>query len=152
MRLQKWLTDQRLIWVSGLALIVAGILCLCLSGAVVQGWWQGTLDAFGVGFTVGGVVDVLAISGLNQRVRAEDMRREAFNREAESILQLSSEVSREVRNEAAVSLLKRSKGHLDPWLHSKVWELLGFSDVMKLLVEPETPHQGGGTPPGPRSS
>jgi hypothetical protein len=40
----------------------------------VGGWWQGTLDAFGVGFVVGGIVDVVAISKLNQ-VLAERQRR-----------------------------------------------------------------------------
>jgi hypothetical protein len=41
----------------------------------------GTLDAFGVGFIVGGIVDVLAISGLTQAITADRDRREA-NREA----------------------------------------------------------------------
>jgi hypothetical protein len=65
------------IWVAGIALIALGIVCLYLSDAVVTGWWQGTLDAFGVGFIVGGLIDVLAISGLTyvqERQRAEDER------------------------------------------------------------------------------
>jgi len=58
------LTSQRLIWLAGLALITSGVVCLYLSDAVARpgSWWQGTLDAFGVGFTVGGIVDVVAIS------------------------------------------------------------------------------------------
>lgn len=56
--------SQRFTRLAAGALIASGILCLCLclclSGAVVTGWWQGTLDAFGVGFTVGGLVDVTA--------------------------------------------------------------------------------------------
>jgi hypothetical protein len=49
-------------------LIAGGILWLCLSGVVMRtgSWWQGTLQALGVGFVVGGIVDVLAISGMNQ--------------------------------------------------------------------------------------
>jgi hypothetical protein len=61
---------------AGLVLIVAGILCLCLSGVFVQGWWEGTLQAFGVGFVVGGIVDVLAISGLNQLAAQRQSDRE----------------------------------------------------------------------------
>jgi hypothetical protein len=65
---------QGLIWMAGFILFVAGIICLYLSDQVVTGWWQGTLDAFGVGFIVGGIVDVLAISALNQRGKADDDR------------------------------------------------------------------------------
>jgi|ERR1700730_1118027 hypothetical protein len=83
--------SERLTRLAAVALIAAGILCLCLSGAIVTGWWQGTLQAFGVGFTVGGVVDVLAISGLNLVIRYEDERwqesRRENNRKAEELLQ-----------------------------------------------------------------
>src|SRR5215472_5782064 len=53
---------------AGSMLVTVGIVCLYLSGAVERtgSWWQGTLDAFGVGFVVGGVVDVISISLLNQ--------------------------------------------------------------------------------------
>jgi hypothetical protein len=70
--LKSW--RQGPVWAAGFALIVVGVLCLCLSGAVVGGWWQGTLDAFGVGFVVGGIVDVVAISKLKQ-VFTERQRR-----------------------------------------------------------------------------
>jgi len=60
---------------AGIALIGAGIICLYLSDAVVHGWWQGTLDAFGVGLTVGGLVDVLAITGLNRPRRLWHIRK-----------------------------------------------------------------------------
>jgi hypothetical protein len=69
----------QLTWLAGLALIAVGILCLSLSGTVAQpaqsagtsvaesqSWWQGTLDAFGVGFVVGGIVDVLALSAMGR--------------------------------------------------------------------------------------
>lgn len=62
---------------AGFGLIAVGAVCLYLSDAVAHGWLQGTLDAFGVGFIVGGLVDVLAISGLTQIVQAENKRRQA---------------------------------------------------------------------------
>jgi hypothetical protein len=66
------------VFLAGFALIAVGILCLYLSDAQVHGWWQGTLDAFGVGFITGGLVDVLAISMLNQFVTVEQARRESY--------------------------------------------------------------------------
>ena len=48
----------------GLALVVAGVACLCLSDLVARqgSWWQGTLDAFGVGFVIGGIVDGVSMN------------------------------------------------------------------------------------------
>ncbi len=63
------LTSPRLIVLAGVLLVATGVLCLYLSEAVVRtAWGQGTLQAFGVGFVVGGVVDAVAISLLNQYV------------------------------------------------------------------------------------
>ena len=72
---------------AGLALIVADAVCLYLSDAVARSgsWWQGTLDAFGVGFIVGGMIDVLAITALNQVLTGEQ-RRQDNNLVAEMIL------------------------------------------------------------------
>ena len=69
-RLEVQHTGQLLALLAGLALIVAGVVCLFLSGVVAASgsWWQGTLDAFGVGFVVGGLVDVAAASPLNRVV------------------------------------------------------------------------------------
>jgi hypothetical protein len=66
------------VFLAGFALIAVGIICLCLSDEQVTGWWQRTLDAFGVGFITGGLVDVLAISMLNQFVTVEQGRRESY--------------------------------------------------------------------------
>lgn len=87
------LTSRRLIWLAAFALIAVGILCLCLSGAVVgPGWWQGTLGAFGVGFTVGGIVDVLAISLLNQVLGGGgDREQRILNRAVQILLRQSEE-------------------------------------------------------------
>ena len=66
------------IWLIGVALVVTGIACLCLSYLVApQGsWWQGTLDAFGVGFVIGGIVD-----GVSMNLLADYMSRSARERE-----------------------------------------------------------------------
>jgi hypothetical protein len=61
----------------GAVLVAAGVVFLYLSDQVVHGWWQGTLEAFGVGFIVGGLVDVVGISGLNQVMRADNEQRQA---------------------------------------------------------------------------
>jgi hypothetical protein len=73
----RWLVSRSLVWWSGFVLIAVGIGALIWSRLLVSGsetpvtgWWQGTLQALGVGLIVGGLVDVLAISGLN-RVMAQ---------------------------------------------------------------------------------
>jgi hypothetical protein len=116
------LPRQRLVWRAGFGLIVAGIVCLYLSDAVVSGWWQGTLDAFGVGFVVGGIVDVLAISGLNQAIITEQVRREN-NREAVLILQSARDGQLEVGR--ARALLEPSRGQIDPRLRARLIEVFG---------------------------
>src|SRR6202035_2750366 len=58
-----------------------------LSAKVTSDWWQGTLQALGVGFIVGGAVDVLAISRLNQIIQsASDKQRGKYRQDAEAIL------------------------------------------------------------------
>jgi hypothetical protein len=66
-----------LILVIAFVLVLAGIISLYLSYAVAHGWWVGTLQAFGVGFVVGGLVDVLTISTLDQITRTAEDRRKA---------------------------------------------------------------------------
>jgi hypothetical protein len=68
MRGARWV-----VWCSGLVLIAVGIGALIWSRHLVSaseapgtGWWQGTAQAMGVGLIVGGLVDVLAISGLDR--------------------------------------------------------------------------------------
>jgi hypothetical protein len=114
--------SQPLIVLAGIALILAGILCLGLSGAVVQGWWQGTLDAFGVGFIVAGLVDVLAISGLSQVIAAQQRRWE-LNSEAVAILR-SGMVDLPTAI-AAKKLLDRSEGQIARM----------YSDMLQALID-----------------
>jgi hypothetical protein len=81
---------RKLIWQSGLALIAIGILCLSLSGAVARtgSWWQGTWQALGVGFVVGGIVDVLAISFMSQYSSA---RQRYWNDAASELLRVAND-------------------------------------------------------------
>ena len=119
-RLRYWL-KARLVFAAGLALILAGILCLCLSGAVVTGWWQGTLDAFGVGFVVGGVVDVLAMSGLNQFSRKSEI-----DREADTILNPAYLRHWKPGEQAqrAAALLDRGGNLLEPIQRENLWRVV----------------------------
>lgn len=90
------LSGRRAIIAAGIVLIALGIGALIGSyalahgpHALAQGWWEGTLQALGVGFIVGGLVDVLAISGLDQIARADDLRRKQLkelNDRARSVL------------------------------------------------------------------
>jgi hypothetical protein len=82
-------TSRRLVLLAGAALVAVGIICLYLSNAVARtgSWWQGTLDAFGVGFVVGGIVDVTAISLLNQILTGSTGQQwRDLNRRAERLL------------------------------------------------------------------
>jgi hypothetical protein len=45
-----------------------------------MGWWQGTLQALGVGLVVGGLVDVLAISKLNRVIQSASDKDRAENK------------------------------------------------------------------------
>jgi hypothetical protein len=66
---------------------VVGIVSLGLSDEVAMGWWQGTLQALGVGLVVGGLVDVLAISKLNRVIQsASDKDRAENKRQAEAFV------------------------------------------------------------------
>lgn len=80
--------SQRAVSVAGFAIIAVGILCLCLSALVATtgSWWQGTLDAFGVGFVVGGVIDVLAISALTRFLTFKQERARDITEQAERLL------------------------------------------------------------------
>ena len=92
-RLPRWtlhiplsrLAGRPAVRAAGLALIVLGIVGLYLSYAVAQGWWQGTSQALGVGFFVGGVVDVLAISSLDRINRNDELKRARINDRAAAL-------------------------------------------------------------------
>lgn len=112
---------------------MAGVLCLCLSALVARtgSWWQGTFDAFGVGFVVGGVIDVLAIFGLNEFASREVQRKEIANERAREILESKDTRIRGARGSsvdrvfAAEYLLKHSSGDLDPKLRARLAILTG---------------------------
>lgn len=127
---------ERLIWLAGLLLIAVGILCLCLSGAVFTGWWQSTLDAFGVGFTVGGTVDVLAITGLNQIIRTENYEQQENNTKARSILKtLQDPQEKAAQAMQAAAFLLQSGKRIDPALKKQLWGLV-WRDVGPSIPPP----------------
>ena len=88
-RLLRQVRPTKVILLAGLALIAVGILCLSLSGAVARTgtWWQGTWQALGVGFVVGGIVDVLAIALISHFSSAWQGR---WNDLAERLLRFAS--------------------------------------------------------------
>jgi hypothetical protein len=150
--------SERLARLAAIAQIAAGILCLCLSGAVFTGWWQGTLQAFGVGFTVGGVVDVLAISRLNQVIRYEDQgeqdsRRENNLKSEDFLLDLKDpETPSEtlVQGDQAERLLSASGG-VDPQFRAQLEEIARRAMPYRLAPAPAS-WRTYGVPGGPRRS
>jgi hypothetical protein len=128
-----WIT-----WLAGLALIAVGILCLSLSGAVARGgtWWQGTWQALGVGFVVGGVVDVLAISTMSQYASAWQRR---WDNEAAAIVTGSrttdDAAALYVLRQRAAMLLSEHGETLDPELRSELVMIVRD-------VAPKTPRRG----------
>jgi hypothetical protein len=113
-----WLT-----WLAAFALIAVGVLCLSLSGAVARSgtWWQGTWQALGVGFVVGGIVDVLAISTMNQFFSASTWH---WNVEASKIIYgeakatFSSEL--DMWGDRARSFLRMHGDEIDPELRVRL--------------------------------
>jgi hypothetical protein len=99
------------------------LVCLVLSGAVLTGWWQGTFGAFGVGFVVGGIVDVLAISLLNQILGGVTWERRSLNYEAR--LLLAWPVKHPQTGEVAGAFLDSHENEIDPLLRGK---LRGLAD------------------------
>jgi hypothetical protein len=135
----QWFTTQRLVWLAGFVLIAAGIVCLYLSDKVAKtSWTQGTLDAFGVGFIVGGLVDVLAIFGLTQ-VLAGDQRRRANDFEAEAILRARGDAAGlRARGAAARALLIRSGRQIDPHLRDQLEKLADAAYPEETAVQDES--------------
>ncbi len=113
------LTSPRLILLAGIVLVSTGVLCLYLSDSVAHAgsWWQGTLDAFGVGFVVGGVVDATAISLLNQYLAdTADKALRLRNREVEVLL-----------GSARRHLNDAKSGHVNrDWLRATIQNLSSF--------------------------
>ena len=112
---------RSLVWWSGFVLIALGIGALIGSRLLVSGsqapvtvWWQGTLQALGVGLIVGGLVDVLAITGLNrvigQRQRINDSWRTVLDSEG----QYPDRAAYEKAVDTFVLENWRQEEHLDP--------------------------------------
>jgi len=131
----SWIRTRGLVWLAGLALIVVGTLCLSLSAAVARtgSWWQGTLDAFGVGAIAGGVVDVLAIFGLNQTISGEQRRREN-NRKAQEIRN-ADPMGPEDQGRRAQNLLDQCGGLIDEYWHSEMKKLIEKAQQIRRAEE-----------------
>jgi hypothetical protein len=114
---------------AGLALIAVGILCLSLSGAVARmgSWWQGTWQALGVGFIVGGLVDVLAISAMSRHATAyQRALQHAVNDHASKIVSdWRSGNFPSVTAESAKTFLERYGDELDRELRTQLTEIAG---------------------------
>jgi drug/metabolite transporter (DMT)-like permease len=69
---------RRRIWLIGRALVIAGLACFFLSDLVTRqgSWWQGTLDAFGDGFLIGGIVAAVSMNLLTKFMSGSDRQRE----------------------------------------------------------------------------
>jgi hypothetical protein len=127
---------------AGFAVIVIGVLCLCLSALVAApaSWWQGTLDAFGVGFVVGGVIDVLAIFGIERVVSHATQRGTSADQEAKEILETNPEPHTwELYYQlmCARDLLNEKWGVLDPELRHRLRRFTDEAD--KALLDDEGP-------------
>jgi hypothetical protein len=116
-------TGLRLVFLAGFAVIAAGAVCLYLSDAVATAgsWSQATLDAFGVGLVVGGLIDVLAIFGLNQVLSREQKHRE-LRSQAEAILH-DDWASPQERSDAAGEFLRRNEKQLDMITVNRLMEI-----------------------------
>lgn len=126
---------------AGFIVIALGIGGLILShwldverNATANSWWVSTFQALGVGFVVGGIVDVLVISGLDAVNRAEEDKREDFNKRAREILDsppvyISDEgrVWDSSQKLAALDLIAQAKDLLDKDLAAQLRTVvLGF--------------------------
>jgi hypothetical protein len=161
--LRAWLRRPQLVirsqvWfvLAGVVLLLAGIACLALSYRSTSQWWQGTLDAFGVGFTVGGIVDVLTIFLLNQSIVIDEQRTQENNELARQILQ-SEETDAEALGTAADNLLRHSRGLMDRTLDGQLrslvitWRVKMLHENFRLRAEAKREklrlaEEGGKTP------
>ncbi len=112
-----------MILLAGIALIAGGAVCLYLSEAVAaaQSWAQGTLQAFGVGFVVGGIVDVTAISLLNPVISGAGKQLASRNREAEQLLDQYGSLVHVVDGMADIANFVRDHGDaIDPLLRGRL--------------------------------
>ena len=115
-----------LVFGAGFFLIGAGIGLLIWSHVLASGtnasanaWWAGTLQALGVGSAVGGIVDVLVISGLEGVTRAEAEKRQDLNARARVVLAVP-----EPDWHAAWDLLSEGKGLMDRDLRKRLYAVL----------------------------
>lgn len=117
------LKSRTVILLAGIGLVAGGAVCLYLSEAVAaaQSWAQGTLQAFGVGFVVGGIVDVTAISLLNPVISGAGKQLASRNREAEQLLDQYGSLLHAVDGMADIASFVRDHGDaIDPLLRGRL--------------------------------
>jgi hypothetical protein len=112
-----------------------------LQGSDLQVCNPDTLDAFGAGFVIAGVVDVVVVSGLNRRAAELDATRqqnlEEWNRQAREMLQTRPDTGAQVAE--ARQLLHETGGLIDPQLRIKLADLVDSHDkrIMARAIEEE---------------
>lgn len=100
-------------------------------------WWQSTWQALGVGLMVGGVVDVLAITGLDRVAGAAERRRKIFNDELRKLLPRGTSSSPSEPDRKVVDLLVRNYkliDDLDPDLRSAVTKSGALAKALAEIV------------------
>jgi hypothetical protein len=123
------------IW-AGFILVLLGIgglvwshtLAYASNPTSIESWWEGTLQALGVGFIVGGLVDVFAVSGLDARRRRDDDRRRSTTGRAMHLLDLDPQLRApmEVEAQEAAVLLAEGSGLLDPDLVARLEDMMSW--------------------------
>jgi hypothetical protein len=143
-RIARLLQRGSLKWWFSVGLIGVGGLLLYVSDAVAPAgsWWQSTSDAFGVGFVIGGVVDVLAVSTLTQATL-----RSRYNREAERIFASANRTLDQLNAasdqlkppdpqrwndvlQRSADLLKEHRDDLSPQVRARLQQLVGIINVL----------------------
>jgi uncharacterized membrane-anchored protein YhcB (DUF1043 family) len=150
---------RRLVWWAGFVLIALGIGALVWSHQLSLApnppkneWWQGTWQALGVGLVVGGLVDVLAISGLNRVTVAEDQRRQRLNRMLRKLLDDMNESQEPLGPDSdVVKFLAANWKSLDDF-YSAMLETIGharateLADLVMSRLVSQNPVRGGKEP------
>ncbi len=130
------LTSRRLVLLAGVSLVTVGIVCLSLSDAVARSgsWWQETLDAFGVGFVIAGVVDVVTVSLLNQILSGSSRESKTIDRAAQAVLDTYTDLplwddDRVKATEHVSRFIQEYGDWIDPLLRGRLNQVLHDLDL-----------------------
>jgi len=130
---------RRVVVAVGVVLFVLGVGALVWSyllahgaHALAQGWWEGTLQAMGVGFVVGGLVDVLAVTGLNRIVSADDRRRQQLNERARLVVQAEYR-DEDTRREALDAFLEEHQAEIEDLAPDARKAIVSVASLVRVL-------------------